>query len=126
MPLIELLLLLLLLLRTALLHGRRLPHEWMRLLRSRLYLLRLWWMEFAIRRLSVAILLQLHIIVGWSVVRPVVGSVVRRRSSLLLVAPGLRLRQLPDLAVAIVRLTERPETVLGRLRAAPLIHLSWP
>jgi hypothetical protein len=134
MPLIELLLLLLLLLRAALLHRRGLPHQGMSFLGSRFDLLLLGRMEFAVRRLRVAIRLRLRaailgrlrVSVVRSIVRSVVGLILGRRSSLLLVAPRLRLRQLPDLAVAIVRLTERFETVLRGLRATPWIHLSWP
>src|ERR1035437_3995670 len=99
-PLIELLLLLPLLLRTALLHWRRGPDQWMRFLRCRPYLLRLGWAEVAVGRLGIAILLRLH------------GPVLGLRSSLLLVGPRLRLRCLPDLIVAAVGLSEGPEAVL--------------
>ena len=60
MPLIELLLLLPLLLRTALLYGRRRPHQRMRFLRNRSRLLRLRWTEIAVRRLRITILLWLR------------------------------------------------------------------
>src|ERR1035438_2455025 len=70
-PLVELLLLLLLFLRAALLHRRSLPDQGMRLLRSRPCLLLLWRMGVAVRRLGIAIVLRLHV--------PVLGL----RSSLL-------------------------------------------
>jgi hypothetical protein len=141
-PLIELLLLLLFLLRVALLHRRRGANQWMRfwrgshlLLRSLPHLLLLRLPEVAIARLGTAILLRLHVsVLGllnfailrllnspifWLLRSPILGL----PSSLLLVSAWLRLRHLPNLGVAAVRLVEWPETVLRRRRSAALIHL---
>ena len=104
MPLIELLLLLPLLLRTALLYGRRRTHQRMRFLWKRSCLFRLRWTELAIRRLRIPILLRLGI--------PLLGlrvPVLRLRRSLLLICPRLRWRHLPHLMVAI-RLSKRLES----------------
>ncbi len=105
MPLIKLLLLLLFLLRTALLHRRRRPHQWMRLLDRRPRGLRLRWTKFAVRRLRVAIFLRLR------------APILRRRSSLLLVRPRLRRLYGVDLIVAAVGRSEGFEAFL-RLSAA--------
>jgi hypothetical protein len=92
-PLIEFLLLLLLLLRTALLHGRRGPDERMRRCRG--------WM---VGRLRVLAFLRLQIL--------------GLRSSLLLEDSGLSIRHLPDLVVTdvvtAVGLSKWPEAVLIR------------
>jgi len=99
-PLVELLLLLLFLLRTALLHRGCRPHQRMRLLRTRSALLRLRWTELAVHGLRVAILGHLRV--------PVFGL----RSSLLLVDPWLRLRHLADLVIPCVLRTKRFEAFL--------------
>jgi hypothetical protein len=112
-PLIELLLLLLFLLRAPLLHRRRGPDQRMCLLRSRpVHGLR----SAIFLRLDVPVIRLVHI----SIFRLMHRSVLGLRSSLLLVDSRLSLRHLLNLTAPAIGLRERPEAILGLLRPSHL------
>jgi len=119
LPLVELLFLLLLLLRIALLHRRRWLHQRMRLLRrgSRLFPRHRVGRrtKTPVRRLRVAVFRLL-------------AATLRLRAALLLVDSWLRVRHRPYLAVVAAGRSERTEAILRRLRAPAriLIHLHRP
>ena len=132
-PLIELLFLLLFVLLVTLLHWRGRANQRMRLWHrshllwrslSHLFLLRR--PEIAVARLGTAIFSRLHVaVLGLlhAVILWLHSTILGLWSTLLLVSARLRLRHLPDLVVAVIRLAEWPKTILRRRPPAALIHL---